>query len=454
MYLSASHRPYQPVASSYPTGSDYYTKMTNPYASSLNSYIRERDSEKMQASSHGMAFFDEIWRTKQMMKHFVKVSKRDCCTNPHRFSWKYNKRGKCKGLLLPSQCIARTSDPVARLLKPVQIKPLPVKQGLVLLMAHGTGYHKEHWEPTIEHLFSLESELTSTKSPPTPTIRECWAIDVQNHGEAAVLNEQITREKPEAWSIWDYADSFVTLRRDILGSNPSYRDNKFVLVAHSASATAAILATTFFPLPILQTQNIFHSLVLIEPAIAPTPAFIDPALHTPLYRAISLLMTNRKDTWASKEEARVWMEKKIPWGMWDARVLKAYVDFGANAHVGDNEAGKRTASKSKGSHKPIIPIHIVWGDIDDLFSREMKDRLEDSEQGRVFTSVTRVEDVGHMMIQTSPQATAKALWDIFSESTPDAVSFLGENSEDQGTQKPRNQRRVHAFEVISWDQHL
>ncbi|KAJ4500452.1 Alpha/beta hydrolase family-domain-containing protein [Lentinula lateritia] len=357
-----------------------------------------------------------------------------------------------------------------------------VKQGLVLLMAHGTGYHKEHWEPTIEHLFDLESEFTSTKTPPTPTIRECWAIDVQNHGEAAMLNEQITREKPEAWSIWDYADSFVTLRRDILGSNPSYRDNKFVLVAHSASATAAILATTFFPLPILQTQNIFHSLVLIEPAIAPTPAFVDSALHTPLYRAISLLMTNRKDTWASKEEARVWMEKKIPWGMWDARVLKAYVDFGlvdnakggvtlsctrqtealayergirqslpglwqlnllcsANAHVGDNEAGTRTASKTKENYKPIIPIHIVWGDIDDLFSREMKDRLEDLEQGRVFTSVTRVEDVGHMMIQTSPQATAKALWDIFSESTPDAVSFLGENSEDQGTQKPRNPRR-------------
>ncbi|KAJ3859365.1 Alpha/beta hydrolase family-domain-containing protein [Lentinula novae-zelandiae] len=345
-----------------------------------------------------------------------------------------------------------------------------VKQGLVLLMAHGTGYHKEHWEPTIEHLFDLESELTSTKTPPTPTIRECWAIDVQNHGEAAVLNEQVTRERPEAWC------KHRSAIHNILGSNPSYRDNKFVLVAHSASATAAILATTFFPLPILQTQNIFHSLVLIEPAIAPTPAFVDPALHTPLYRAISLLMTNRKNTWASKEEARVWMEKKIPWGMWDARVLKAYVDFGLvdNAKGGvtlsctrQTEAlayergirqSTRTASKTKGNYKPIIPIHIVWGDIDDLFSREMKDRLEDPEQGRVFTSVTRVEDVGHMvsmgskfvgvafdsikqMIQTSPQATAKALWDIFSESTPDAVSLLGENSEDQGTQKPRNPRR-------------
>ncbi|KAJ3814771.1 hypothetical protein EV368DRAFT_44601 [Lentinula lateritia] len=290
-----------------------------------------------------------------------------------------------------------------------------VKQGLVLLMAHGTGYHKEHWEPTIEHLYSLESEFASTKTPPTLTIRECWAVDVQNHGEAAVLNEQVTREKPEAWCKYCSA---TEIGRDILGSNPSYRDNKFALVAHSASATAAILATTFFPLPILQTQNIFHSLVLIEPAIAPTPAFIDPALHTPLYRAISLLMTNRKDNWASREEARVWMENKIPWGMWDARVLKAYVDFGlvSNAKGGvmlsctrqtealAYERGIRQSLPGLWqlnllcrSHKPIIPIHIVWGDIDDLFSREVKDRLEDPEQGRVFTSVRRVEDVGHMV---------------------------------------------------------
>ncbi|KAJ4483833.1 Alpha/beta hydrolase family-domain-containing protein [Lentinula aciculospora] len=362
-----------------------------------------------------------------------------------------------------------------------------VNQGLVLMMAHGTGYHKEHWEPTIEHLFDYESEQQVAKIPPTLTIRECWAIDVQNHGEAAVLNEQVTREIPDAWSIWDYADAFVTLRRDILGSNPSYRNNKFVLVAHSASATAAILTTTFFPLPVLQSQAIFHSLILIEPAIAPNPAFIDPARHTPLYRSISRLIAKRKDTWTSKEEARAWMAEKMPWGMWDERVLKVYVEFGlgyaadkgvtlrctrrtealayergirqslpglwqlnllcsANAHVGDKTATSkstsesesgRTASKPVGSHKPIIPIHIVWGEVDDLFSREIKDGLEDPEQGRVFTSVRRVEDVGHMMVQTSPQATAKVLWDIFRESSASGA-LSGDDFEDSHlkTQKP------------------
>ncbi|KAJ3979710.1 hypothetical protein F5890DRAFT_866441 [Lentinula detonsa] len=347
-----------------------------------------------------------------------------------------------------------------------------VGQGLVLMMAHGTGH--QHWEPTIEQLFHLESEYQSTL--PKPTIRECWAIDVQNHGEAAVLNERITRERPEAWSIWDYADAFVTLRRDILGSDPSYRDNKFVLIAHSASATAIILTTTFFPLPTLQTQNIFHSLILIEPAIAPSPAFLDNATRTPLLHTMTRLMAKRKDTWASKEEARAWMAEKMPWGMWDERVLRLYVEYGlgeiaekqlqgegvtlrctrrtetlayergirqsmpglwqlnllcsANAHMLAMGASRSSskASQPVGSHKPILPIHIIWGDIDDLFSREIKDGLEDPDQGRVFTSVSRVEDVGHMMVQTSPGATAKALWNILKESVRAGDGDLRSNS--------------------------
>ncbi|KAE9408798.1 hypothetical protein BT96DRAFT_970656 [Gymnopus androsaceus JB14] len=195
-------------------------------------------------------------------------------------------------------------------------------------------------------------------------IREAWALDVQNHGQTARLNEKITRERPEA------------------------------LVA-----TAVILATTFFPVPSLYPR-IFHSLILVEPALVP-PKYIDPSQHTPLFRSISKLMASRKDTWASKDEARAWMENRLPWGAWDERVLRIYIEYGL---------------ETKGAMgKSVLPIHVVWGEVDDLFSREVKDSLEDREQGRVFTTVRRVEDVGHMMVQMAPQATAKALWDIFVE---------------------------------------
>lgn len=56
---------------------------------------------------------------------------------------------------------------------------------LTLVLAHGTGYHKEQWEPTIEHIYEhLAAGKTGVR------IRDVWSIDCPNHGEAAVLNEQ------------------------------------------------------------------------------------------------------------------------------------------------------------------------------------------------------------------------------------------------------------------------
>ncbi|KAJ3761957.1 hypothetical protein EV360DRAFT_36725 [Lentinula raphanica] len=274
------------------------------------------------------------------------------------------------------------------------------KQGLVLLIAHGTGYHKEHWEPTIEHLFVLDSQHPSR----TPRIRECWAIDAQNHGEAALLNEQVIRERPETCLFWS-----LILRAPLPRKQPSLLHVQSLTII----STRSILTTTFFPLPVLQTQNIFHSLILIEPAIVPGPAFLDFSRHTPLLQTMTRLMAKRKDTWASKEEARAWLAEKMPWGMWDARVLDRYVEYGLGqqsegavtlrcARRTESLAYERGLRQSLPAlwqlnfHRPVIPIHVLWGDIDDLFSREMKDGLEDPEQGRVFTSVRRVEDVGHM----------------------------------------------------------
>jgi hypothetical protein len=60
-----------------------------------------------------------------------------------------------------------------------------LEDGFTLIFTHGAGFHKEQWEPTIEHLFELQS-----KNPNGPKIREAWSIDAPNHGEAGVLNEQ------------------------------------------------------------------------------------------------------------------------------------------------------------------------------------------------------------------------------------------------------------------------
>lgn len=55
---------------------------------------------------------------------------------------------------------------------------------LTLVFAHGTGFHKELFEPTIEDLWDMVTMRGGI------AIREAWSVDCPNHGEAAVLNEK------------------------------------------------------------------------------------------------------------------------------------------------------------------------------------------------------------------------------------------------------------------------
>lgn len=73
-----------------------------------------------------------------------------------------------------------------------------------LILAHGSGFRtccmtihisildieetdKEHFEPFLEHLFSLSEDDGSAR------IREAWALDWQSHGDSAVLNADVIK---------------------------------------------------------------------------------------------------------------------------------------------------------------------------------------------------------------------------------------------------------------------
>lgn len=70
-------------------------------------------------------------------------------------------------------------------------------EALTLIFAHGTGFHKEQLEPTIEDLYKL---LESGKVK----VREAWAIDCPNHGDAAILNEKILLLEYEPVCTWNF----------------------------------------------------------------------------------------------------------------------------------------------------------------------------------------------------------------------------------------------------------
>lgn len=56
---------------------------------------------------------------------------------------------------------------------------------------------KEHFEPTIEHLFELDQGNNGATR-----IIEAWAIDCQNHGKAAPLNDDLFLRKPKLLSAY------------------------------------------------------------------------------------------------------------------------------------------------------------------------------------------------------------------------------------------------------------
>ena len=58
-----------------------------------------------------------------------------------------------------------------------------------LIILHSTSFHKETWEPTLEELFKCISQSKSKV-----LIRDAWAIDCPNHGESAVLNNQVLED--------------------------------------------------------------------------------------------------------------------------------------------------------------------------------------------------------------------------------------------------------------------
>jgi len=56
---------------------------------------------------------------------------------------------------------------------------------------------KEHWEPIIDHLFSMSN-------PSHYKIREAWVFDSPSHGDAGVLNQELLDKQTK-----DASKSFI-----------------------------------------------------------------------------------------------------------------------------------------------------------------------------------------------------------------------------------------------------
>lgn len=193
---------------------------------------------------------------------------------------------------------------------------------LTLILTHGTGFHKEQWEPTLDDLYGL---LGHGSNEPIK-IREIWSIDCPNHGDAAILNEKELQWGYSHVFAWDeYAravHAFLTGRGK--GIPVDFSTRKLVGIGHSMGAIVLTLSATYLP------SIAYSSLIFVDPTMFPKPA--TGITSMPVSLADNAL--KRRDIWTSRSEALQTLQSRASFKVWDPRVLKIFV---VSIHDGELE---------------------------------------------------------------------------------------------------------------------
>ncbi|KAG7451534.1 uncharacterized protein BT62DRAFT_927244 [Guyanagaster necrorhizus] len=304
------------------------------------------------------------------------------------------------------------------------------EDALTLIFAHGSGFHKEQWEPTIEDLFSFIEVHGGLN------IREVWSIDASNHGDAAILNEEVLRWGYEETFRWEeYARSLHALLMGLgTGVDVDFTSRRLVGIGHSMGAVSLLLSMTFNPRPT------FESLILVELMTMNQDHSYAPGTY--LLNASQ----NRRDIWPSKEEAYIIMKSRKGLQAWDDRVLRLFVEHGLRplptidypdqvngvtlkcsrkqetACYRDN-LGFSRAYRGMAYFVKLLPIHLIYGAIDDILPPKVKDDVINNACGGIenLGSVSRVEGGGHLVVQVNPKGLAEKIWAALTSSSKTAA---------------------------------
>ncbi|KAH9941520.1 Alpha/beta hydrolase fold-1 [Amylocystis lapponica] len=302
-------------------------------------------------------------------------------------------------------------------------EPSDDPDAVTLVFAHGTGHHKEHWEPTIQHLYDHAHAQGGVQ------IRDVWAIDAPNHGDAAVLNEHTLRWGYPIFSWQEYARSVHIFLSGLgTGIDVDFGRRKLVAVGHSMGAIAMMLAGTYAP-----TLK-FSSILLVDPMLMPPPPRYESGR---LSKFLLEGAQKRRDIWPSRADALAGFQSRPAFKAWDPRVLKIYVEQGLrelpSAEYPDKTEGvtlKCTKAQEYACYAEImgrarafnllphlcetVHVHFIYGAVDDYLPRDLKDYVVGTAQGKQ-ASVRRVDGAGHLVPQMQPRGLADTIWAVLQQ---------------------------------------
>ncbi|KII91511.1 hypothetical protein PLICRDRAFT_38279 [Plicaturopsis crispa FD-325 SS-3] len=355
---------------------------------------------------------------------------------------------------------------------------------LTLVFTHGTGFHKEQWVPAITDLLQFAAGTIS--------IGDIFIIDAPNHGDAALLNARTLHEdgytQVFSWEEYGRAIHLVLANRgvwrelgaggvrDLSDAAPDLSDPARTLVGigHSMGAVGLILSTSHTARP----QANLRALVLAEPMIIPpADALRDAAaakakatgtaVDTPKKEGMTdgkggvsdALLTGalaRRDIWPSHEAAFEALSARKAFKVWDPRVLRAFCDYGLHAlptrdypdktpadgvtlkcskfqeaATYRDSAGRIHAFRLLHFLVRALPVHVIYGAIDDYVPRSAKDIVTGVATGGVenLKSLTRVAGSGHLIVQCAPRGLAEKIRDalVLITNSPSAANVALES---------------------------
>ncbi|KHO01778.1 uncharacterized protein MAM_00779 [Metarhizium album ARSEF 1941] len=181
----------------------------------------------------------------------------------------------------------------------------PHKGDVTFIGAHANGFPKEVYEPFYSDLYR---ELRTCGV----NIRDIWIADCAWQGQSGILNQQrgLLGNDP-SW--YDYS-------RDIAHIINTFRmPRPLVALGHSFGATALSYAALAHP-------RLFHSMVLLDPVIAPYHKGPMEFGASPATASV-----NRRDLWPSREAAATQFKKSPFYRAWDPRVLELWIKHGLHS---------------------------------------------------------------------------------------------------------------------------
>ncbi|KAL4256581.1 AB hydrolase superfamily protein [Pleurotus pulmonarius] len=288
---------------------------------------------------------------------------------------------------------------------------------LTLLFVHGVGYHKESWEPCVEVILQQFAEKDKATR-----IREAWAIDWYDHGDAALLNRQALKARGDqgtqpnelAVALSTFVNSFHVKGHSLVG------------IAYSLGSAGLLLSAANG----MGTPQPYRSLVLVDPIVLTKELYYNDLEYKATSKFLIKGAMTRRDAWPSKDAALTWFNKRFPWSGWDIRVLRSFVEYGLEQTPNgvrlkcDKQHEVSSYSPSEGIFEAAkvfsrichdVPIHVIWGETPDLTSRDMRTALSDASQVGVAASVSVVPETGHMVLLQQPDAVAHIICRILGQ---------------------------------------